>query len=139
MSRHDRGAWRDLAELRARLRRALDEPLRAQTRRPAGPPLDFSESRDAYLVRLDVPGLRKDELAVVIDQGALQVSGELRAAPAGAHVIRRAERLRGPFRRAVPLPHNADPAAVNAGLADGVLTVRIGKRVPDGGRNVPIE
>ncbi len=104
------------------------------------PALDLCETEAQYLVRLDVPGVQRDKLSVSVSEDTLVVSGErpLLSLSEGA-VVLRTERERGPFRRTLLLPPNADPGAVKARLADGVLAVQIGKRVPDSGRVVPIE
>ena len=103
------------------------------------PPLDVAETSDAFVVRLDVPGLKKDELEITVDEGHLQVAGAAPGPKRGeGQAVRRSERLHGPFRRVVPMPRQADSGSVEASLSEGVLTVTVEKRVPDGGRKVEI-
>jgi len=133
---------RELSEVRSRLERALREAGRWSVAGPArvgAPPLDFSEACDAFLVRVAVPGATKGDLRVAVQEGALEIAGQLpeRSAP-GVEVVR-AERFRGPFRRVVPLPREADLAGVTASLAEGVLTVRVPRHLPGGRRTVEIE
>jgi len=144
-----RQTWTPMQEmlrLRGQIDRAVADALHAPRPRSrpaagsAAPPLDLCETATHYVVRVDVPGVPREQLKVDVTQDLLVVSGE-RPAPAppeGASALRR-ERVRGAFRRTLMLPPAADPAAVQARLADGVLEVRVGKRVPDQGREVPIE
>jgi len=142
-----RSIWspmREMMQLHARLGRALGDPLvrgwgARRRRQPMMPPLDVAETKDAFLVRLDVPGLRRDELEITVDEGHLQIAGEAPGPGRGdGQVVRRSERFHGPFRRVVPMPRQADGDSVEASLSDGVLTVTVNKRVPDGGRKVEI-
>jgi len=126
---------REMMQLHARLGRALGDPLvrhwgdRRGRRERVMPSLDVSETADAFLVRVDAPGLQKDEIAVTINETTLEIAAEMAPhADDGDRTVLRAERLRGPFKRLVPLPSQADFGSVAASLADGVLTVTVGKR-----------
>jgi HSP20 family protein len=137
----------ELVEMRSRLGRALHgaDPrwLRAapRARRSASPlpPLDVCETPEAYIVRVDVPGLSRTDLHLAVESGALEIAGEVPERVGGGEDVLRAERFRGAFRRVVPLPREADAAAVKASLADGVLTVTVPRRLPGGRRSVEIE
>lgn len=137
---------RDLLQLHARLGRALGDPLVRQWGRPRSapasmPPLDVVETSDRYLVRVDLPGLTREDVNVRVVREALEITGELPAFDGNQPDVRlhRAERFRGPFRRVVPLPRDTDGEAIEARLEDGVLTVAIPKVTPAGGRRVSIE
>jgi len=101
------------------------------------PPLDFSETTDSYLIRVDLPGVRRDEVEVKVVDGTLEIAGEVPASGERAEP-RRLERFRGPFRRAVPLPRQANSEAITAALERGVLTLTIPKTVPSGGRRIEV-
>ena len=133
---------RELSELRSHLERTLREAGRWSATglaRAGAPLLDFSETRDAFLVRVDVPGATKSDLRISVQEGALEIAGQLPERSAPAAEVVRAERFRGAFRRVVPLPREADLAGVTASLADGVLTVRLPRHLPGGRRTVEIE
>ena len=130
---------REMMQLHARLGRALGDPpvrqWRPEPRRQEStmPPLDVGETAEAFVVSIDLPGMKKDEIAATVDGNLLEISGTVNNAPPAAYGPRtlrvwRAGRFRGPFRRVVPLPSQADPDAVTASLVDGVLTVSVGKR-----------
>jgi HSP20 family protein len=134
---------RELLQRHARLGRALGDPTVRRWRgrgpvAPSMPPLDFSEAADRFLVRVDLPGMQRDDIEVTVTGGRLEIAGEGGGGPAGdAHPLR-VERFHGPFRRVVPLPRQADGDRVEASLEQGVLTIRIPKRGPDGGRRVGV-
>ena len=126
---------REMMQLHARLGRALGDPLvrhwgaQRGRRERVMPPLDVGETTDAFLVRVDVPGLKKSEIAVTVNETTLEISAEM-APPASDEdqTVVRAERFRGRFKRLIPLPRQADLGSVTASLADGVLTVTVGKQ-----------
>ena len=92
------------------------------------PPLDLFESRHAFLVRVDVPGVKAADLNVALAGGLLVVSGAryLAAGPDGER-FHRLERPGGSFRRSVALPTVATPEMAHASVEDGVLTVVVPK------------
>jgi HSP20 family protein len=122
---------RDLLQLHARLGRALGDPTvrrwtRAPRREATMPPLDVSETPEGFLIRVDLPGMSRDDIEVTLTEGQLQIAGES-PAPSGGEP-RRLERLHGPFRRVVPLPRHTDGEAITAVLERGVLTLNVPKR-----------
>ncbi len=135
---------RDLMQLHARLGQALGDPVvrrwsRAPRRAAAMPPLDFSETPESFLVRIDLAGVTRDQAEVRVTDGTLEIAGEVPAFGGGdPSEPRRLERFRGPFRRLVPLPRQANSAEVKATLEHGVLTLEIPKTVPSGGRRIDI-
>lgn len=93
------------------------------------PRFEVVERDDGYTFKADVPGLKDPDLDVTVQDGQLVVSGTRRAEErkAGDNYFIY-ERRFGNFTRAFKLPDNADEARVDAALADGVLTIKIGKR-----------
>jgi HSP20 family protein len=136
---------RDLLQMQARLGRALGDPGvrrwgHVVTRAAAMPPLDFSETPESFLIRVDLPGVTKDEVELTVTEGRLEIAGESRADGSDdeSALPRRLERFRGRFRRIVPLPRQANSGAITATLDKGVLTLQVPKIVPDGGRKIEI-
>jgi HSP20 family protein len=95
------------------------------TRWPAVP-ADIEETDDAYLVELDLPGARGDDLKVELRNSELHISGEIKE-PERKGILRRKGRSVGRFDHLVRLPGEVDPDKVQARLADGVLMVRVCK------------
>jgi HSP20 family protein len=98
-----------------------------ETARPFAPSLDIFEYADRYELRLDLPGVAKDALKVAFEDGVLTVSGERKAPELPEGVRARSERWSGSFARSFELPDDADPATVEAKLADGVLALFVKK------------
>ncbi len=113
----------------------VTEPAGADVGRSAHPdswpPLVLFESQRAFLVRVDVPGVKARDLQVAFMGGLLVVSGAryLAVGPDGER-FHRLERLGGSFRRSVALPTAATPEMVDASVEDGVLTVVVPKLSP---------
>lgn len=92
------------------------------------PDLDIYESGEQYLLVFDLPGVRPDDLDVLLNGQTLSVSGLRRAAlPSGtiAHLV---EGPHGSFERRIRLPATADPAQMRTELHHGQLMVLIAKR-----------
>ena len=81
--------------------------------------------RDGKLVvRADLPGLKKEDVKVEVDDGVLTISGERRdERKEERDDYYRSERTYGQFYRAIPLPDGIDDAQVDATFKDGVLEV----------------
>ena len=92
------------------------------------PAIDISERKDAYVVTVELPGVKLDDLEIAYQDGLLTIQGERSVAPSSAdeqtHLI---ERRYGPFRRSVTLPLHVTADAIDASFEDGVLTVLVPK------------
>jgi HSP20 family protein len=92
------------------------------------PSLDVVETPDAYLVKLDLPGVEPGDLDISIAEGVLEIKGERKVEEKkegeGWH---RVERRYGSFCRSVRLPDAVDTAKVAAASKHGVLTVTLPK------------
>jgi len=135
-------AWDLFEDLRA----AQDEMLRA-TRGPGwrpgqqpvsgttpaawAPAVDISERKDAYLVAVELPGMKADDLEITFEDGLLTIQGERRFAHDSAEEkMHRTERYYGAFRRSITLPSHVEADKIEASAQDGVLQVLVPK-TPD--------
>ena len=98
------------------------------TGRGFGPAVDVSESDDYYVITVELPGLKKDDVTVELHEGTLTIRGEKRSEreEEGEH-RRHVERSFGTFSRSFSLPANVDGEHIDARFEDGVLTVEIRK------------
>lgn len=94
-----------------------------QMRRDAA--VDVVDAGAEYEVRVDLPGFAKDDVELTLSDATLRVHAEAEGEDDGRYV--RHERHEGPVDRTVALPEDVDQEAVDATLADGVLTVTLGK------------
>ena len=90
------------------------------------PLADLSETDDAYLVEVDLPGVKRDDVTVEATGSALTVRGELKEKER-VGLLRHRTRRTGEFLYQVSLPTGVDAEKISAELADGVLTVRVPK------------
>jgi HSP20 family protein len=90
------------------------------------PIADLCETEDAYVAEIEVPGVKREDLAVDLTGNELTVTGEVKEA-GHEGVVRRRARRSGRFEYRTTLPRDVDAEQVSAALADGVLTVRVPK------------
>ena len=93
---------------------------------PWTPMAEVSETDEAYLVQIELPGIRKDQVDVQLLDRELVVSGEIEESENGGR-RRRSSRRTGRFEYRTYLPGDIKPDQVSAQLADGVLTVTVPK------------
>ena len=92
------------------------------------PALDVADDKDNLVVKVELPGMKKEDINLSLHDGVLTVSGERkheREAREGGTF--RSERYFGKFQRSVTLPSAVDSSKVNASYKDGILTVELPK------------
>ncbi len=92
---------------------------------PWVPLADVSEADDAYVAKLDLPGVSKDQVDIQLQDRELVITGEIPETEEGRP--HRRSRRTGRFEFRTYLPGDVNPDGVNAQLSDGVLTVTIPK------------
>jgi HSP20 family protein len=90
------------------------------------PEVDISEDDHGYLLKADLPEMKKDDVKVTVEDGILSVSGERKVEKDDRKKkFHRIERCFGSFRRSFTLPEDADSTKVTAEFRDGVLKVQL--------------
>ena len=93
------------------------------------PEVDISQDDHEYLLKADLPEMKKDDVRVTVEDGILCVSGERKGEKEDQkRKFHRAERAFGNFRRSFTLPEDADSTKVTAEFRDGVLKVHLPTR-----------
>jgi HSP20 family protein len=97
----------------------------------------FETNAHEYVIKAELPEMKREDIAVTFEQNVLTISGERKASferPAGPGsdldngLYHRSERAHGKFSRSFTLPATVDGARISATYKDGVLTVRIPQR-----------
>ncbi len=104
------------------------------------PPLDFSETNDMFLVKMEVPGMDPKEIQISLQDHVLTISGERKKEEKTKEErFYRIERSYGTFTRSIRLPMPVDEKKVNALFKNGVLTITVPKSESGKGLVVPIK
>jgi HSP20 family protein len=93
---------------------------------PWSPLADLSETDNAYVVKVDLPGVNKDQVNIQLQDRELVISGEI-ADDQNGDRRHRSTRRTGRFEFRTYLPGEVNADAVTAQLSDGVLTVTVPK------------
>ncbi|HEB83377.1 MAG TPA: Hsp20/alpha crystallin family protein [Bacteroidetes bacterium] len=92
------------------------------------PRVDIVEDENSYRVNADMPGMKKDDVQITLDDGVLTISGERKSEykekDETCHV---SERVYGKFSRSFTLRNTIDTDKIDASFKDGVLTVVLPK------------
>jgi HSP20 family protein len=103
------------------------------------PPIDVTETDDAYIITAEIAGVDRDDLAVEFEGNVMTIRGEKRVQREDERDrARLLERSYGAFARALRLPDDADPDAVTAEFRNGVLRIHVAKREEARPRQVEI-
>lgn len=122
-----------LSELRNEIDRLFESPLSELTGSSQllsgwTPALDIYEEKDSFVVKAELPGMKKEEIEVSYHDGSLSLSGERKSETKHEDAeVYRAERFFGRFQRTVSLPATVAADKIKAAYKDGVLTVTLPK------------
>lgn len=92
------------------------------------PTADISEDENEYVIKAELPELKKEDVKVTVENGVLTISGERKFEKEEKNKkYHRVERAYGRFARSFALPGDADASKVKAEFKDGMLTVHLPK------------
>jgi HSP20 family protein len=92
------------------------------------PTADISETENEYLIRAELPAVKKEDVRITIDRGMITIAGERKdKQETKGEKFHRIESFQGSFVRTFTLPDNLDEQAISAESRDGVLTVHLPK------------
>ena len=90
------------------------------------PLADVIEREKEYLIKVDLPDVRKEDVKVLFDEGVLTIKGERKVEKeTKGETVHRTERFYGAFERGFALPDAVDPKGIHAESKDGVLMVSL--------------
>jgi HSP20 family protein len=104
------------------------------------PAVEMVDTPGMIVVRVQVPGVKKDDLQLTVHDHSLTIKGEAKAdEPAAETNVYQGEFRYGPFFRQVDLPVAVQSDQTTAQLKDGILTILLPKKAEAQGREVPIQ
>ena len=136
----------DLMVLQDRMNRLFEDATQRRTqpgeagdefeRADWTPVADIYETDSGYMIAIDLPGIKRDDIEIDIDDNRLMVKG--------ARVIddsrsRRSERPRGKFLRSFSVPAAIDQNKIGADDKDGVLQIRLPKRAEQKAQKIEVK
>ena len=122
-----------LNDLREEIDRLFESPLAELTRTSQllsgwTPPIDLFEDKDHFIVRAELPGMKKEDIDLSLHDGSLSISGERKSEDSHQEAeAYRTERFFGRFQRTITFPALVAADQVKAGYKDGILTVKLPK------------
>jgi len=90
--------------------------------------VDILESKDSYLIRAELPGMKKEDFNLEVNDGTLTLSGERKAESLTDGVeYHRNERVHGKFSRSFYLPQTVKQDEIKGTYRDGILEIQVPK------------
>jgi HSP20 family protein len=92
------------------------------------PSADISETDKEYVIRAELPAVKKEDIQVSLEEGMITIKGERKQQKEDkSEKVHRMESFYGSFERRFSLPENVNAEAVHCDSKDGILTVHIPK------------
>jgi HSP20 family protein len=92
------------------------------------PAVDIVENPEGFVVKVEVPGINKNDVKITVQNGVLTLRGERKAEEeTKGESYRRVERSRGTFQRSFTLPTSVKSEKIDASYIDGILTITLPK------------
>lgn len=135
--------FREMVSLRDELDRLFDSVFGRFPRERGetywAPPLDIEETDDAIIVRVELPGMNKEDIKVNLSGDTLTISGERKQeVEKKGKTYYRVERAYGKFQRTVTLPAEVEGEKAKASYKNGVLELNLPKSEKSKAREITI-
>lgn len=129
----------EMERMFSEFQRSWDQQQPAE--RNFSPAVDVNESADHYLMTVDLPGFKKDDIKIEMNDNVLTISGERRreTSPEEEKKTHRFERSYGSFTRSFSLPTTVSAEKIEANYEDGVLSLYLPKTPVAKARTIQIE
>lgn len=104
--------------------------------------IDVTENDQAYTVKADIPGVRKEDINVRVEGNLVSIDAETRSEKetrGNGDKVLRSERSYGAISRSFSLAQDIDAGRVQAKYADGVLTLELPKAAPADSRRINVQ
>ena len=123
--------WNDLLSLQEEMNKLFESTMGPQSGRPGllgtsfMPPVDVLRDKENIIVRVDLPGMDKEDLEISLLNDSLFIRGEkkMENSEGAKQNVHRRERFYGSFERVIDLPNPVDGEKIRAAFRDGVLEI----------------
>jgi HSP20 family protein len=137
---------KELEDVSTRLNRMFERfPPRAESGREMlsvadwAPSSDITETDAAYLIKAEIPGVKKEDVKVTLQDGILTMQGERKQEKEEkSKKFHRVECSYGSFMRSFRIPDDADENSVKAEFKDGMLNVTLAKSAKAKARSIDV-
>ena len=124
--------FREMEDVIDRYSRALSWPRlggqEAMARGDWAPRVDITETEKEFVIKAEIPDVKKEEVKITVDNGVLSIQGERKKEKEEkGKKFHRVERYYGSFTRSFTLPDNVDETKIEASFKDGMLNLHIPK------------
>jgi len=105
------------------------------------PAVETDETDDAYVVRAELPGMKREDVDIELRGSELRITGEVKDEAEGKEEAegKPLRHRHGKFAYRTSLPADADTEKIDAQLTDGILTVRLPKAAQARSRRIEIK
>ena len=126
--RYNRPNYRYLSKSVNELMDEFFEPINARTTNNFTPKVDVRENEQEFELLLELPGVRKEDMQIELEEDVLYVSGERKAVEETKDTnVHRMEQFYGSFQRSFHLPQGLDKETIATQYQDGILRLTIKK------------
>jgi len=104
--------------------------------------IDVTENGDAYTVKADIPGVKKEDISVRVEGNLVSIEAQANVEKdekGDTGTVLRSERHYGSITRSFSLGHDVDASKVQAKYADGVLTLELPKASGTESRRIAVQ
>jgi len=102
-------------------------------------PVDLKETDEEYILKVELPGLEKDDVQISLEQNVLTIRGEKKEEDVRENESFHKKEIRyGWFERSFNLPGDINEKKINAKMKNGVLTIRVPKEESAKPKRIPI-
>ncbi len=125
--------FKELSSLREEIDKLFDsffgrKSLFAEKELSFSPSIDVEETENSFLIKAEVPGIKKEDIKVTIDEDGITISGERKKdKEEKGKTYHRIEMAYGKFKRYIPFPREVEPDKAKAKYKEGILHIEIPK------------
>jgi HSP20 family protein len=123
--------WLEIDDMFDRYTRAVGLPRNGDQKVVAkgdwAPRVDIAETDKEFVIKAEIPEVRKEDVKVTVDDGVLTIRGQRKQEEENGKKFHRVERYYGSFTRSFTLPNNVDETHVKASFKDGMLKLHVQK------------